>query len=87
VTSLITAPTSDPHRQPASEARHFPDYPAPIVRNGAQRHELARARWGMPSSQRGLIDATKKLHREAKRDGRAKTAPQITPRSVWLAEL
>jgi hypothetical protein len=44
------------------------------------------ARWGMPSSQRGLIDATKKLHREAKRDGRAKTAPQITPRSVWLAE-
>jgi hypothetical protein len=40
----------------------------------------------MPSSQRALIDATKKLHREAKRDGRAKTAPQITPRSVWLAE-
>ena len=29
----------------------FPDYPAPIVRNGADGRELATARWGMPSSQ------------------------------------
>ncbi len=27
----------------------FPDYPAPIVRNGAAGRELAYARWGMPS--------------------------------------
>ena len=27
----------------------FPDYPAPIVRNGDGEHILARARWGMPS--------------------------------------
>lgn len=27
----------------------FPDYAAPIVRNGAQGRELAMARWGMPS--------------------------------------
>ena len=27
----------------------FPDYPAPIVRNGAEGRELAYARWGMPS--------------------------------------
>jgi putative SOS response-associated peptidase YedK len=27
----------------------FPDYPAPIVRNGAEGRELAMARWGMPS--------------------------------------
>ncbi len=27
----------------------FPDYAAPIVRNGAEGRELAMARWGMPS--------------------------------------
>lgn len=29
----------------------FPDYPAPIVRNGSDGRELALARWGMPSPQ------------------------------------
>jgi putative SOS response-associated peptidase YedK len=38
----------------------YPDYPAPIVRNGASGRELAMARWGMPSSQKALMDATKK---------------------------
>src|SRR3954453_19168910 len=38
----------------------YPDYPAPIVRNGGGGRELAMARWGMPSSQRALMDATKK---------------------------
>ena len=33
----------------------YPDYSAPIVREGASGHELAMARWAMPS-----IDATKK---------------------------
>ena len=38
----------------------FPDYSAPIVRAGADGRELATARWGMPSSQHALMDATKK---------------------------
>ena len=42
----------------------YPDYSAPIVRNGGAGRELAMARWGMPSSQKALMDATKK--REAR---------------------
>jgi putative SOS response-associated peptidase YedK len=38
----------------------FPDYQAPIVRNAAEGRELAMARWGMPSSQHALMEATKK---------------------------
>jgi putative SOS response-associated peptidase YedK len=38
----------------------FPDYPAPIVRNTSDGREIITARWGMPSSQRALMDATKK---------------------------
>jgi putative SOS response-associated peptidase YedK len=38
----------------------YPDYPAPIVRNGAHGRELTMARWGMPSSSRALMDAAKK---------------------------
>jgi putative SOS response-associated peptidase YedK len=38
----------------------FPDYPAPIVRNGPQATELTLARWGMPSSQFAQMQATKK---------------------------
>jgi putative SOS response-associated peptidase YedK len=38
----------------------FPDYPAPIVRSAEDGPEIAMARWGMPSSQRALMDATKK---------------------------
>jgi len=38
----------------------FPDYPAPIVRNGAGGRELALARWGMPSSQFALMQSVKK---------------------------
>ncbi|RZN07302.1 DUF159 family protein [Bradyrhizobium genosp. SA-3] len=38
----------------------FPHYPAPIVRNDAEIREIVIARWGMPSSQRALMDATKK---------------------------
>jgi hypothetical protein len=33
----------------------FPDYKAPIVRNGAEGRELATARWGMPSSSKALV--------------------------------
>ncbi|MEY9685956.1 SOS response-associated peptidase [Bradyrhizobium elkanii] len=38
----------------------FPDYPAPIVRNAADGREIVMARWGMPSSSKALMDATKK---------------------------
>lgn len=38
----------------------FQDYPAPIVRNGEDSRELVMARWGMPSSQKALMEATKK---------------------------
>lgn len=38
----------------------FPDYRAPIVRSGPDGRELALARWGMPSSSKALMDATKK---------------------------
>jgi len=50
----------------------FPDYPAPIVRNGAGGRELAMARWGMPSSQFALMQATKK--RVAKLEAKGKPA-------------
>ena len=33
----------------------FPDYAAPIVRNGAGGRELAMARWGMPSPEFALV--------------------------------
>ena len=35
----------------------FPDYPAPIVRNTPEGRELAKVRWGLPSSQKALYDA------------------------------
>jgi putative SOS response-associated peptidase YedK len=38
----------------------FRDYPAPIIRNMPDGPELALARWGMPSSQSWLMEATKK---------------------------
>lgn len=49
----------------------YPDYPAPIVRNAGGGRELAMARWGMPSSQRALMDATKK--RAQKLEAKGKT--------------
>lgn len=40
--------------------RIFPDYPAPIVRIADSGREIVMARWGMPSSSKALMDATKK---------------------------
>src|SRR6202047_3749780 len=48
----------------------FPDYKAPVVRNGAEGRELTTARWGMPSSQHALMEATKK--RAAKLEAKGK---------------
>jgi putative SOS response-associated peptidase YedK len=39
----------------------FPDYSAPIIRtNSAGERDLAMARWGMPSSRKGQLDAATK---------------------------
>jgi putative SOS response-associated peptidase YedK len=38
----------------------YPDFLAPIVRNGAEGREVVRARWGMPSSRKMLLDAASK---------------------------
>ena len=48
----------------------YPDYPAPIVRNRSGGRELAMARWGMPSSQRTLMDATKKRAQKLEAKGK-----------------
>ena len=49
----------------------FPDYPAPIVRNSAAGLELTMARWGMPSSAKALMDATKKRAEKLQAKGKA----------------
>ena len=38
----------------------YPDYAAPIVRNGAEGRELVLARWGLPSSSQALFKAASK---------------------------
>ncbi|GGI21041.1 DUF159 family protein [Bradyrhizobium guangdongense] len=49
----------------------FPDYPAPIVRNAAEGREVVMARWGMPSSAKALMDATKKRAEKLAAKGKA----------------
>jgi putative SOS response-associated peptidase YedK len=49
----------------------FPDYPAPIVRSGGGERELVMARWGMPSSERALMDATKKRAQKLEAKGQS----------------
>jgi putative SOS response-associated peptidase YedK len=49
----------------------FPDYAAPIVRNGPEGRELVMARWGMPSPQNVLVEATKKRVQKLEAKGQA----------------
>lgn len=50
----------------------FPDYSAPIVRNASDGvRELVTARWGMPSSQFALMEATKKRAARLEAKGQA----------------
>ncbi|MGF7159186.1 putative SOS response-associated peptidase YedK [Rhodoligotrophos appendicifer] len=49
----------------------FPDYSAPIVRNSMGGRELVMARWGMPSSQKALLDATQKRAAKLEAKGKA----------------
>jgi putative SOS response-associated peptidase YedK len=53
-------PANDRAGNLASMPGIYPDYPAPIVRNVNGCLQLAMARWGMPSSSKALMDATKK---------------------------
>src|SRR3984885_3193148 len=57
----------------------FPDYKAPIARNGADGRELATARWGMPSSSKALMDATKKRVEKLQAKGHAGRLQGIAP--------
>jgi putative SOS response-associated peptidase YedK len=49
----------------------FPDYPAPIVRNGDGGREFVMARWGMPSSQKALMDVARKRAEKLEAKGNA----------------
>jgi putative SOS response-associated peptidase YedK len=50
----------------------YPDYMAPIVRNGAEGlRELVMARWGMPSSHPALFEATAKRAQKLDQKGTA----------------
>ena len=50
----------------------YPDYLAPIVRHGDDgERELVRARWGMPSSRKALLDAASKRADKLRAKGQA----------------
>src|ERR1700676_1598836 len=49
----------------------FPDYKAPIVRTGPEGRELDMARWGIPSSSKALMDATKKRAQKRQTKGKS----------------
>jgi putative SOS response-associated peptidase YedK len=49
----------------------FPDYLAPIVRNGPDGRELAMARWGMPSSAKVQIEKAERRAQKLRAKGQA----------------
>ncbi len=57
----------------------FPDYKAPIVRNGAEGRELATARWGMPSSSARPDGGDEEARRKAGGQGQARRFQGIAP--------
>jgi len=68
----------------------FPDYKAPIVRNGAGGRELVTARWGMPSSQHALMEATKKRAAKLEAKGKSvdfKAIATATPRGRTIGQV
>jgi putative SOS response-associated peptidase YedK len=48
----------------------FPDYSAPVVRNAGNDREITMMRWGMPTSQRAMMDATNKRARKFEAKGK-----------------
>jgi putative SOS response-associated peptidase YedK len=62
----------------------FPDYMAPIVRNAPDGvRELAMARWGMPSSQKALLDATKKRSEKLEAKGKPVKFDELLPNFLF----
>lgn len=60
VAALARAMNDRNHNSPPM-AGIFPDYAAPVVINGPDGHrEMRDMRWGMPSSQKALLEAAKK---------------------------
>ena len=56
----------------------FPDYAAPIMRNGKDGvRELVMARWGMPSSQKALLDAATKREQNLEAKGKPADFKQL----------
>ena len=56
----------------------YPDYPAPIVRNGADgERELILSRWGLPSSKKALFDAATKRADKLRAKGRDVDFPKM----------
>lgn len=56
----------------------YPDYPAPIVRTGADGvRELALARWGLPSSKKALFDAATKRADKLRAKGKDVDFPKM----------
>lgn len=49
----------------------FPDYSAPIIRNGEGGPRLAMTRWGMPSSRKAILDAATKRADKLRAKGKA----------------
>jgi putative SOS response-associated peptidase YedK len=56
----------------------FPDYLTPVVRNAPDGvRELAKLRWGMPSSQSALMEATKRRAAKLEAKGQAVDFKQL----------
>ncbi len=49
----------------------FPDYSAPVVRNTPDGRELTMMRWGMPSSQKALLEAAQRRAQKIEAKGKA----------------
>jgi putative SOS response-associated peptidase YedK len=56
----------------------YPDYPAPIVRTGADgQRELVLSRWGLPSSKKALFDAATKRADKLRAKGKEVDFPKL----------
>jgi putative SOS response-associated peptidase YedK len=55
----------------------FPDYSAPVVRNAGAEREITMMRWGMPTSQRAMMDATNKRARKLEEKGKTVDYKQL----------
>lgn len=56
----------------------YPDYPAPVVRNGqGGERELVLARWGLPSSKKAIFDAATKRADKLRAKGKEVDFPSL----------